>query len=106
MVVLTAEDANQSADVHPGDEISVTLAENPTTGFRWTIASLTGELTLLSSDFDHSADDRPGAGGRRTIRLRAGQTGTGELRVQSKRSWETNPDDARQLRFSLVIKPA
>jgi inhibitor of cysteine peptidase len=106
MVALTAKDADRSIDVHSGDEISVTLAENPTTGFRWAIASLTGELTLLSSDFDRSTDARPGAGGRRTIRLRAGRAGTGELRVRSGRSWETESTDVRELRFSFAIKSA
>jgi len=106
MVAVTAEDADRLVDVHPGDEISVTLTENPTTGFRWAIASLTGELTLLSSDFDRSAGARPGAGGRRTIRLRAGGSGAGELRVQSKRSWVTDPDRAWELTFSFAIRPA
>jgi len=106
MKALTADDAEQTIEVTTGEEIVVTLAENPTTGYRWIVDELVGHLTTDSSEFAAPGTERPGAGGHRAIVLRATGSGPAELRVRYARPWEDATSDARQLRFRFLVKPA
>lgn len=106
MITITADDADRAITVKAGEEIAVSLSENRTTGFRWTIESLAGQLTLVSSEYEPPVDSRPGAGGRRAIVLRAGSAGSGELQLRYERTWEAGSGDVRRCRFGFVIKSA
>ncbi len=106
MITVTADAAGRPVSVRSDEEIVVTLSENRTAGFQWAIEAVAGNLTLVSTDFEPPADDRPGAGGRRAIVLRAGAPGAGELRVRSERPWEGRSETARALTFSFVVRSA
>ena len=101
MVNVTLDAAEQSVTVAAGDTLAVTLAENPTTGFRWTLDRLTGPMTLISSTFEAPAAPKPGAGGRRTFVLRADAQGVAEVRLSHARPWEAA--DAGLQRRSLHV---
>jgi len=106
MKPLTADDAEQTVEVTTGEEIVVTLAENPTTGFQWIVDELVGHLTTVSSEFTAPGTQRAGAGGHRAITLRATGSGPAELRVRYARPWGGDTSDARRLRFRFLVKPA
>jgi inhibitor of cysteine peptidase len=106
MVSLTSEDAGRPISVNAGEAIEIGLPENPTTGFRWSIESLSGELTLVSSEFEPAAQPKPGAGGRRAIRLRANDPGAGELQLRYSREWQSASANARTAIFTFAIKSA
>ena len=106
MVTLTAADADRRVAVIAGDDIQLVLDENRTTGYHWAIESLTGPLTLVSSDFDAPGSDRPGAGGRRRIVIRADSPGDGGVMLRYERAWEAGSGDIRHLTFSIVVKSA
>jgi inhibitor of cysteine peptidase len=106
MKALTADDAEQTVEVTAGEQIVVTLEENPTTGYRWIVDELVGHLTTDSSEFAAPGSERPGAGGHRAIVLRATDAGPAELRVRYARPWEGAASDARRLRFQFLVKPA
>src|SRR5262249_7904294 len=99
-------DAEQIIEVTAGEEIVVTLAENPTTGDRWIVDEVDGHLTADSSDFAAPGTERPGAGGHRAIALRATRSGPAGRRVRYARRWEDATSDARRLRFRFLVKPA
>jgi len=106
MTTITEADADRSHAVSVGDEIAITLAENRTAGFQWSIDETTGGITVVSSEFEPAADARPGAGGRRRIVLRATHPGEGALRLRYQRSWEGEAGSARQCRFAFDVKSA
>lgn len=106
MITLTAADADRRAVVAVGDDIQLVLDENRTTGFRWAIESISGPLTLVSSDFDPSGSERPGAGGHRRIVLRADAAGAGDATLRYERAWEAGTGEVRHLTFSFTIKSA
>ena len=106
MKILGASDTEQTVTISPGEEINVALDENPTTGFHWTVDSVSGALDVLSSDFHAPSSPRPGAGGRRTVRLRAGNGGMGELQLRYDRPGPNRSESARHLRFRFAVKPA
>ena len=106
MKPLTADDAEQTTEVTTGEEIVVTLAENPTTGFQWIVDELVGHLTTVSSEFAAPGTQRAGAGGHRAITIRASGSGPAELHVRYARPWGGETSDARRLRFRFLVKPA
>ena len=105
MIAVTAEDADRTIAVKVGDEIAIALAENSTTGFQWTVESLPPELTMIASDLEGGDAARPGAAGRRTIRLHAASPGTAQLRLRYGRRWE-GEGGGRQCAFTFAIKSA
>ena len=106
MKTLNADNAQHTVEISPGEEINLALDENPTTGFRWTVESVSGGLSVLGSDFDAPSDSRRGAGGRRTVRLRAGDGGAGELQLRYDRPGADPSESAKRLRFTFAVKPA
>jgi inhibitor of cysteine peptidase len=104
MTAITSDGADRTVNVPGGEDISVTLPENPTAGYRWVVEGVTGDVSLVSSDFSPADDAKPGAGGRRIVRLRAGDHGQGELRLRYERAWEGASADARRCRLTFRIE--
>jgi predicted secreted protein len=103
---LTESDADRSIAVTAGDEVTITLSENRTAGYQWSVEATTGGVTVVSSDFEASSDGRPGAGGHRTLVVRAASPGAGEVRLRYQRSWKADAGSGRQCRFTFEIKSA
>lgn len=86
---LSASDNGKTVTVHSGDEIVITLDENPTTGYVWAIDKTDDSvLTLKSSDYTGSGVPLAGAGGTRTFTFTAAKAGTVDLALKDWRSWE------------------
>jgi inhibitor of cysteine peptidase len=93
----------QTVKASVGAEIAITLDENPTTGYRWTMKASAG-LKRLSSTFSGSgASPSPalGSGGTRTWIYRVEASGTQTLTGVYARPWETASPGAGT--FSLTI---
>src|SRR3954453_8757817 len=72
--------------VSTGDRAIVRLAENPTSGYRWTVDEVDeGVLAPESSSFNPSPASVPGAGGWRTFHFAARGAGTTTLRLATRR---------------------
>ena len=50
-VYLTMDDNGSSISINLGDQINVTLSENPSTGYMWNITQLNESLLNLTKDF-------------------------------------------------------
>ncbi len=103
MVNLALDAAEQSITVTAGDTITVTVAENPTAGFQWTMEHLTGPMTLASSAFEAPPDAKPGAGGRRTFVLHADGRGVAELRLRYARRWDAEGEGSQRRTLHVTI---
>ena len=84
-------------EVKPGDTIELTVRENPTTGYKWTIVDAEMEASGLSSvirlsdtefETDKSKRGAVGVGGRRTLVFDVIGEGSGDLTLYLVRSWE------------------
>ena len=70
-----------------GDEITIELAGNPTTGYRWRQRGSLTQLTEVDSDFHPGAPGGPvGSGGIFSFEFRATAAGTEDLRLVYSRS--------------------
>jgi inhibitor of cysteine peptidase len=94
-------DAGQRRGATIGEEIWVRLAENPSTGFRWTEPEYDHDvLEYLGSTYEASGA-RPGAAGSRALRFRAVASGETPIRLASVRP--TVPDSPGSTRFEVTI---
>jgi inhibitor of cysteine peptidase len=98
-MILNDQDSGRSLDVSIGNLVSVSLKENPTTGYRWMIEEKDG-LELESDKFE-KASDATGSAGLRIFQFRASGTGLNKLEIKNMRDWEG--DRSVIDRFSVMI---
>jgi hypothetical protein len=99
VLALTAEQNGQSFDVRPGVFVTVTLEENPTTGYHWrdrspynepshdrarppTALPVVSVFNLLSSTFTRGLSDALGSGGIRVFAYQQSSIGFGTIRLE------------------------
>ncbi len=88
-IVVKESDAARSVTAVIGDRVKIELPENPTTGFRWQVASIdAGILRPQADDYVAGADTGVGGGGLRVFFFEAASSGAADVRLELKRSWE------------------
>ena len=102
-VILSDEDSGRTKRVNPGDTIEITLPENPTTGYRWSLDECdAATLDVLRNEFEPAQGGAIGAGGRRIIQLRARGAGSTVVRAAESRPWErTEPVRTFEIRLEI-----
>ena len=85
-MILTRERSGETIALHKGDEILLSLPENPTTGYRWTFAA--DGMDIVGDDYAADPRSSVGGGGARTLRLVAARAGDAVVRATLQRSWE------------------
>jgi len=87
-----------------GDRITVTLKENPTTGYKWEMKLGPGLMLVIGTFFGPSFSPSPpvmGAGGTRTWVVKVDKPGSTTLTGIYARPWESASKSAAS--FSLTI---
>jgi inhibitor of cysteine peptidase len=87
-----------------GDTVKLSLAENPTTGYRWEILAKAEPACVVVSDayVANPAMNQIGGGGAHEWEIRAVKKGTGTLKLGYRRPWEK--DAARTFTLVMVVK--
>jgi|SRR6476469_7142804 len=92
-------------DACVGQLITITLNENPTTGYRWKPDELQEE-TIFLEDSKYSTHQKSGIGGGgiRTFTFRTRSPGTSKIHLSLKREWETEkrPIDEFEVFFQVI----
>ncbi|EQD78709.1 lipoprotein [mine drainage metagenome] len=83
-----------------GEEFSIALPSNPSTGFSWQIEVPAERLELLHREYVHSSH-LIGAGGQEMLRFRARVVGEAMIVCKYLRPWEGRAVEER--RFSVRI---
>ena len=105
-IKATEADSAKTLTAKVGDGVSVTLKENPTTGYEWSMIAGPG-LTAVSDEFigpSSSPSPMMGAGGVHTWFYKVDQAGTLTLTGVYARSWESESKSAAD--FSLTVDAA
>jgi inhibitor of cysteine peptidase len=92
---------NKSVTIPVGDTLELSLAENPTTGFRWTLASSGTPICDLKTDEFVAAGQKPGEGGRHIFTFLVSQAGEASIALHSRRKW-ADADAGRD--FTLNVR--
>ncbi|MGC9435587.1 MAG: protease inhibitor I42 family protein [Methanomicrobiales archaeon] len=95
-------DNQKTYEIEAGSTITVSLPENPTTGYEWT-AQADGPLTIVDDEFIPPTSDLVGAGGTRVWTLQAESPGTAAFTAVYERSWETTGDEQTYI-LDLLIR--
>lgn len=84
---LTTEDSGGRHAARIGDDVTVALPENPTTGYRW--QPEIDATALQQTDDRYGGPTEPrGAGGTRRLTFRVLRSGPVHLRLVKRRPWE------------------
>ncbi len=80
-----------SKETNVGEEFTLVLEENPTTGYTWEAVLDPAYLEQVSSDYSKSSTGLIGGGGSRTFKFKAIKQGISAFALVLKRSWEDVP---------------
>lgn len=89
-----------------GDQITVTLDSNATTGFKWQLAIKPNQnvVRFAKSVYDAPSEAIPGRGGTETWTFTAAGKGSTSVTLNYARSWEKNTPPARTQSFDVAVK--
>jgi inhibitor of cysteine peptidase len=99
--VLTSADNGRTVDLHVGDETTLRLAENPSTGYRWAIDAADTNLIEIKEG-EHASTSKPGAAGEAQWLIKAKAPGTTAINLKRWRSWEG--DRSAVERYGITIR--
>ena len=102
---LTYADHGKTIQAHTGDQITICLDENPTTGYLWAIDHTdTTILTQQSSDYTPTPGGGVGSGGTRVFVFHAKNTGTVQLQLKYWRSFEGNSSIIKHFNVTIQVQ--
>lgn len=103
MLVIDQARNGGTVEVKAGEPFRVQLNENPTTGYRWYLASpADAALRVVEDTFDPAAPDKRGAGGMRHWTFTADRPAVVKLRFERKRAWEPQAAES----FAVTVAAA
>ena len=85
-MILTRERSGETIALQKGQQVLLSLLENPTTGYRWTVSA--DGVDITEDGYDDDAKSAVGRGGTRTLHLVATHPGDAVVRATLQRSWE------------------
>ena len=113
MLVLTSLDNGRSLEICPGSQIQLILAENPSTGYRWSLARLDPARVRLVSEQSQgpgrgasSLGQPQPVGSPATVvyRFMVMQPGRTAISLRQLRSWEGDRSTIDRFRVNLHIQ--
>lgn len=101
---LTEADDGAALEAAPGDALVVRLNENPTTGYRWSLDALEGDVVTLGADeFERSEGAGVGGGGKRILTFSALRPGSADIGLTLRRRWEGDDSALERVRLSVRV---
>jgi inhibitor of cysteine peptidase len=106
-LAVSAQDS-KPITVTTGQQFSVTLASNATTGYKWDLAKPLDPkaLTLVTNEYVRPTTRLVGAGGKEVWTFKAVSEGKTEIALKYFRPWETNVEPVEKTNFVVVISAA
>lgn len=100
--LLIATDNNRTVDIHLNETVRITLPENATTGYAWTVERYDKALVKEVTAEQHYPEGLVGAGGEIVFIFQGKKAGTCDIMLKQWRSWEG--DSSIISRFHIKIK--
>jgi inhibitor of cysteine peptidase len=105
MLTFSENDDGRTAEVRVGETVAVTLAENASTGYRWTVDRLDADFVRQLSAESRNPAKPIGAPGTIVFTFEAVKAGTGEIAFKYWRSWEGDTSVTKRFRVRLSVQP-
>ena len=105
-IKLTQADNGKTVDLPSGSELLVSLPENPSTGYTWTV-DVDGKPTtgLLNSSYVPDTPLTPGSGGQHVFRFGIRQMGIAQLQLKRWHEWEGNASVVERFNITVRVAP-
>lgn len=102
---VTFTDRGSVFEVDPGDEFTIVLASNPSTGYSWQleVEPLSYIARHVRSSYVEPDTDLVGAAGRQEITLEAVGDGTAVIRLWYVRPFDDPPEPADRAEFEVRV---
>jgi len=102
---MVFQDPGVPIRVWPGDEFSISLTSNPSTGFLWkmTLPEGDGVVTFLGSEHVAPEEVMPGAPGQEVFKFRALTSGKTKAAFVYHRPWERKTAPPRKI-FTILVQ--
>jgi inhibitor of cysteine peptidase len=102
---FTAAENNGTVTIPAGTQLTLTLDENPTTGFSWEL-ELSSGLSVVSDSYQTTPgrEGMPGAGGTHNWTIEATTAGTQTIAGHYRRPWENPPVDAETFMLTVEVR--
>jgi predicted secreted protein len=97
-------DDGQSQQVAVGEEVMLRLAENPGTGYRWTVSTSNPDVLVALAD-TNVATTKPGMASDRTFTFKAAKPGRTTLHAECRRAWEREGTPADDFEMTIEVSP-
>ena len=101
MIVIDQNNSGQTIDLPIGQVMELRLAENPTTGYRWTVVADGAPACVVVGDRCERPAGPPGQGGEHTWQIQGALVGECRIAMQYGRSFQ--PNSAAQS-FALHVR--
>jgi len=102
-VTLSQADSGTVLTLKRGQTLILRLDENATTGYRWSLPALDGEvLQLKSDDFNLPSNTGIGGGGQRVFSFQANNPGQVQLQLKNWR--ESVGDESTIKQFQVTVQ--
>ena len=93
----------QIIETKKGDEFSVVLETNPTTGYQWEIDFDSDYIQLVDREYLPTAPELIGSGGQETFNFLALKSGETEMIFSYLRIWENEPPIEEKI-YNIIIE--
>ena len=101
MQSLTEADNERTVDLRVGESVRLTLPENATTGYRWTVDHFDREVVDPAGSEPHYAGGAVGSAGNVTFDFTAKKAGNGEVALKYWRHFEGEGSVVKRFRIRL-----
>jgi inhibitor of cysteine peptidase len=103
---LTAADNGKTVEVRAGDQLTIVLEGNPSTGYTWEAKDLDANMfqQVGETEFKSSNPGLTGAGGTLTLTFKALKTGTSMLTLVYHRPWEATAEPQSTFEITVTAK--
>ncbi len=103
-MVLTELDNGRRIEQTAGERLEISLAENPTTGFRWSFVDPDPSVGVVEDTYDLEGDVTPGGAGNRRFRLEFSQPGEYEIVLRMWRDWEGDASTIDRYSITVMVR--
>ena len=104
--MIAIDDSSNGREVvlHPGQVLKITLNENASTGFKWTVPVKPNVLRESEGETTEAPKGPPGKAGVRHFYFEAVAKGSGELEMEYRRNWEDASSPARTFKLRVQVQ--
>jgi inhibitor of cysteine peptidase len=104
MQSLTEMDNGRTVNLRVGESVRLTLPENATTGYRWTVDHFDREVVDPAGSEPHYAGGAVGSAGQITFDFKVKKAGSGDVALKYWRHFEGEGSVVKRFRFRLNAK--